>query len=156
MSVTGSDVSGGSVRLGDMREVARLELLELLDSFPGTKTLIWDSDLTGPMGLVAEYSVLKQHQVTPIIREKEGETGSSRNKSFTFKSIQAKYLAYAILKVAMQWEVIYPFHSCLCLCWRGRENGFLAFMKVQNQERKTWQTFVFAWIHFSFPTHIHN
>ena len=71
MSVTGSDVSGGSVRLGDMREVARLELLELLDSFPGTKTLIWDSDLTGPMGLVAEYSVLKQHQVTLIIIIKE-------------------------------------------------------------------------------------
>ena len=53
-----------------MREVARLELLELLDSFPGAKTLIWDSGLTGPMGLVAEYSVLKQHQVTIIIMYK--------------------------------------------------------------------------------------
>ena len=62
-----SELSGGSVSLGDMREVARLELLELLDSFPGSKTLIWDSALTGPMGLVAEYSVLKQHQVTIII-----------------------------------------------------------------------------------------
>ena len=69
MSVTGSDVSWGSAGLGDMREVARLELLELLDSFPGTKTLIWDNGLTGPMGLVAEYSVLKQHQVTLIIKE---------------------------------------------------------------------------------------
>ena len=69
MSQTLSDAGEGSVRLGDMREVARLELLELLDSFPGAKTLIWDSSLTGPMGLVAEYSVLKQHQVTPIIRE---------------------------------------------------------------------------------------
>ena len=69
MSVTGSDVSGGGVGLGDMREVARLELLELLDSFPGTKTIIWDSGLTGPMGLVAEYSVLKQHQVTLITQE---------------------------------------------------------------------------------------
>ena len=62
-----SELSVGSVSLGDMKEVARLELLELLDSFPGSKTLIWDSALTGPMGLVAEYSVLKQHQVTIII-----------------------------------------------------------------------------------------
>ena len=67
MSQTLSDAGEGSVRLGDMREVARLELLELLDSFPGAKTLIWDSSLTGPMGLVAEYSVLKQHQVTTIM-----------------------------------------------------------------------------------------
>ena len=67
MSQTLPDASEGSVRLGDMREVARLELLELLDSFPGAKTLIWDSGLTGPMGLVAEYSVLKQHQVTILI-----------------------------------------------------------------------------------------
>ena len=64
MSQSQADLNVGRVKLGDMKEVARQELLELLDSFPGSKTLVWDSSLTGPMGLVAEYSVLRQHEVT--------------------------------------------------------------------------------------------
>ena len=64
MSQSLADLNVGRVKLGDMKEVARQELLELLDSFPGSKTLVWDSSLTGPMGLVAEYSVLRQHEVT--------------------------------------------------------------------------------------------
>ena len=49
--------------MGDIREVSRQEFLDLLDQLTGTKVLVWDQALTGPMGLVAEYSILKEHEV---------------------------------------------------------------------------------------------
>ena len=52
--------------MGSLREVARQELLELLDSLAGSKALVWDPGLTGPMGLVAEYSLLKEHGVAKM------------------------------------------------------------------------------------------
>ena len=74
-----TQLNTGRVQVGDLREVARLELLELLDRllfsssseklnffsrrFPGTKALVWDSALTGPLGLIAEYQHLKEHEV---------------------------------------------------------------------------------------------
>jgi len=61
--MTRSQLHTGRVRVGDLREVARLDLLELLDRFPGTKALVWDPCLTGPLGLVAEYNHLKEHEV---------------------------------------------------------------------------------------------
>ena len=53
----------GRVKVGDIREVGRQEFLDLLDQFTGTKVLVWDQALTGPMGLVAEYSLLIEHEV---------------------------------------------------------------------------------------------
>ena len=46
-----------------MRELARRDLLDLLDKYSGSKALVWDESLTGPLGLIAEYSVLKEHEV---------------------------------------------------------------------------------------------
>ena len=66
MGQSQAELNTGRVKLGDMKEVSRQEFLELLDSFPGTKTLVWDAGLTGPLGLVAEYSVLKQHEVASM------------------------------------------------------------------------------------------
>ena len=63
MSQTQSQLNMGRVKLGDLKEVAKLEFLDLLDQFPGGKVLVWDPALTGPMGLIAEYSILKEHQV---------------------------------------------------------------------------------------------
>jgi len=56
----------GRVKVGDLRELGRQELLGILDSIPGTKVLVWDECLTGPIGLVAEYSVLKEHDVVKM------------------------------------------------------------------------------------------
>ena len=39
------------------------ELLGILDRISGSKVLVWDECLTGPIGLIAEYSVLKEHDV---------------------------------------------------------------------------------------------
>jgi len=63
MSQSQAQLNMGRVKVGDIREVGRQELLDLLDQFTGTKVLVWDQALTGPMGLVAEYSILKEHEV---------------------------------------------------------------------------------------------
>jgi len=66
MSQTNTQLNAGRVQVGSLREVARQELLELLDSLAGSKALVWDPGLTGPMGLVAEYSLLKEHGVAKM------------------------------------------------------------------------------------------
>ena len=58
-----TELNKGRVKVGDMREVGRQEFFDLLDQLAGTKVLVWDPALTGPMGLVAEYSTLKEHEV---------------------------------------------------------------------------------------------
>ena len=61
-----SQLNAGRVQVGDLREVARLDLLHLLDGMTGTKALVWDSALTGPLGLIAEYQHLKEHGVVKM------------------------------------------------------------------------------------------
>ncbi|CAB4017268.1 Vacuolar sorting-associated 33A, partial [Paramuricea clavata] len=56
-------LSGGRVNIGLLREAARKELLNCLDKCPGSKALVWDNQLTAPFGLIAEYSLLKEHEV---------------------------------------------------------------------------------------------
>jgi len=64
--MTRSQLNTGRVQVGDLREVARLELLDLLDRYSGTKALVWDQTLTGPLGLIAEYGHLKEHEVVKM------------------------------------------------------------------------------------------
>jgi hypothetical protein len=61
-----AELNSGKVKMGDIREVSRQEFLDLLDQLTGTKVLVWDQALTGPMGLVAEYSILKEHEVVKM------------------------------------------------------------------------------------------
>ncbi|XP_028415170.1 vacuolar protein sorting-associated protein 33A-like [Dendronephthya gigantea] len=56
-------LTGGRVNIGLLREAARRELLSCLDECEGSKALVWDDELTGPFGLIAEYSLLKEHEV---------------------------------------------------------------------------------------------
>ncbi|XP_064612161.1 vacuolar protein sorting-associated protein 33A-like [Liolophura sinensis] len=56
-------LSSGKVNLGLLRDFYRKEFLDCLDKCMGTKALVWDDQLTGPFGLIAEYSLLKEHEV---------------------------------------------------------------------------------------------
>eukprot|EP00088_Acartia_fossae_P005844 TRINITY_DN12644_c0_g1_i2.p1 TRINITY_DN12644_c0_g1~~TRINITY_DN12644_c0_g1_i2.p1 ORF type:complete len:625 (+),score=133.75 TRINITY_DN12644_c0_g1_i2:46-1875(+) len=57
-------LNSGRAKIGDFREMSRANILSILDSIHGNKVLVWDECLTGPVGLVAEYSVLKEHGVS--------------------------------------------------------------------------------------------
>ncbi|ESO97948.1 hypothetical protein LOTGIDRAFT_209143 [Lottia gigantea] len=64
MATSGSShLSSGKINLGVLRDHYRRELVECIDRCTGTKALVWDDALTGPFGLVAEYSLLKDHEV---------------------------------------------------------------------------------------------
>ena len=64
MSQTTEELNVGRVKVGDVKEVARQEFLELLDKFEGTKSLVWDKELTSPMDLIAGFGVIKEHNVS--------------------------------------------------------------------------------------------
>ncbi|XP_045171518.1 vacuolar protein sorting-associated protein 33A-like isoform X2 [Mercenaria mercenaria] len=62
-----SHLGNGKINLGALRDYYRRELLECLDKCSGTKALVWDDALTGPFGLIAEYSLLKEHDVEKMM-----------------------------------------------------------------------------------------
>ena len=68
-----SHLSSGKVNLAMVREAGRRELLNCIDRCPGSKAIVWDEKLTGPVGLVAEYSLLKEHEVGKMFPMKKGK-----------------------------------------------------------------------------------
>ncbi|CAG2204838.1 VPS33A [Mytilus edulis] len=71
-STGGSHLSSGKINLSLLRDFYRRELLEALDKCLGSKALVWDNDLTGPFGLIAEYSLLKEHEVEDVSLQTSG------------------------------------------------------------------------------------
>ncbi|XP_035204554.1 vacuolar protein sorting-associated protein 33A-like, partial [Stegodyphus dumicola] len=61
-----SHLSNGRVNVALLRDDARRLLLDCLDKCPGTKALFWDEKLSGPFGLIAEYVLLQEHEVTKM------------------------------------------------------------------------------------------
>ncbi|XP_060105435.1 vacuolar protein sorting-associated protein 33A [Heteronotia binoei] len=65
-------LSSGRVNLTLLREAGRRELREFLDKCAGSKAIVWDEYLTGPFGLIAQYSLLKEHEVEKMFTLKPG------------------------------------------------------------------------------------
>ncbi|GIZ02713.1 vacuolar protein sorting-associated protein 33A [Caerostris extrusa] len=61
-------LSSGRVNISLLRDDARRLLLDSLDKCPGTKALFWDEKLSGPFGLIAEYVLLQEHEVTKMFQ----------------------------------------------------------------------------------------
>ena len=49
------------VQFGSVRDLARKELSDYLDKYAGTKIIIWDEGLTGPMDLIAKVKNDQNH-----------------------------------------------------------------------------------------------
>ncbi|XP_032777743.2 vacuolar protein sorting-associated protein 33A [Daphnia magna] len=77
-------LSAGKVNFGTLRELARKDLVTLLEKFSGTKAIFWDEELTGPIGLVAEYSFLKELDVVKMFQLKRGRIPSVSVKNILF------------------------------------------------------------------------
>ncbi|KAH1011596.1 hypothetical protein HUJ04_000929 [Dendroctonus ponderosae] len=56
-------LQGGRVDISLLQAAAWGNLVELLEKCPGTKAIVWDSSLAGPVGLIAEYIKLREHSV---------------------------------------------------------------------------------------------
>lgn len=61
------NLSKAAVNLLALRETARGDLSTVLSSVRGPKTLIFDAQIIGPLGMVAEASLLKEHAVERIL-----------------------------------------------------------------------------------------
>ncbi|KAL7287732.1 hypothetical protein TKK_0018117 [Trichogramma kaykai] len=61
--MTSAHLSSGRLNIGLIQEKARKQLLLLLEKCDGPKAIVWDESLGGPMGLVAKYDTLQEHEV---------------------------------------------------------------------------------------------
>uniref|UniRef100_A0A8C4TWX8 VP33A protein n=1 Tax=Falco tinnunculus TaxID=100819 RepID=A0A8C4TWX8_FALTI len=77
-------LSSGRVNLTALREAGRRELREFLDKCAGSKAIVWDESLTGPFGLIAQYSLLKEHEVEKMFTLKPGRLPQADVKNIIF------------------------------------------------------------------------
>lgn len=56
-------LQGGRVDVSLIQTSARNNLINLLEKCPGPKAIVWDNSLAGPVGLVAQYAILREHSV---------------------------------------------------------------------------------------------
>ncbi|KAF3422754.1 hypothetical protein E2986_11988 [Frieseomelitta varia] len=64
--MSSAHLSTGRLNVGIIQKQARKQLLCLLEKCDGTKAIIWDQSLEGPIGLVAKYSLLEEHDVVKM------------------------------------------------------------------------------------------
>ncbi|KAM6193366.1 vacuolar protein sorting-associated protein 33A isoform 2-T2 [Sarcoramphus papa] len=77
-------LSSGRVNLTALREAGRRELRQFLDKCAGSKAIVWDEYLTGPFGLIAQYSLLKEHEVEKMVTLKPGRLPQADVKNVIF------------------------------------------------------------------------
>lgn len=56
-------LQSGRVDISLLQTAARNNLLTLLEKCRGTKAIVWDDALSGPVGLICQYATLKEHSV---------------------------------------------------------------------------------------------
>ncbi|XP_063227243.1 vacuolar protein sorting-associated protein 33A isoform X2 [Bacillus rossius redtenbacheri] len=62
-----SHLSGGKVNVALVQELAKKELLRLLTQCDGSKAIVWDKSLAGPVGLIAKYhGLLRENEVVKM------------------------------------------------------------------------------------------
>ncbi|XP_054168828.1 vacuolar protein sorting-associated protein 33A-like [Oppia nitens] len=67
-----SHLSSGRLNVSHIKLMAKHELLDQLDKLQGTKAIVWDPELIGRFGLVADYQLLKEHQVLQMFELRAG------------------------------------------------------------------------------------
>jgi hypothetical protein len=63
---------------------SRKQLTELLDKYSGTKVLVWDESLTGPMDLIAKYQFLRDHEVVKMFPLNRGRLPATAVDNIVF------------------------------------------------------------------------
>ncbi|XP_056636100.1 vacuolar protein sorting-associated protein 33A [Diorhabda sublineata] len=58
-----SHLQSGKVDISLIQTAARTSLINLIEQCPGKKAIVWDNSLAGPVGLIAQYSILREHGV---------------------------------------------------------------------------------------------
>ncbi|KAK3771335.1 hypothetical protein RRG08_024291 [Elysia crispata] len=96
----------GKLNLSILRDFYRREFLECIDKCTGTKALVWDDGLTGPFGLIAEASMLKeQHEVERMFRLEASGLPSSNVQNIIFITRPRLHLMEIIAQCLLNEEM---------------------------------------------------
>ncbi|KAK9500694.1 hypothetical protein O3M35_001912 [Rhynocoris fuscipes] len=77
-------LAGGKVNISLLQEYLRKELLQLVDKCDGPKAIVWDEALAGPIGIIAKYALLKEHNVQKMFPLKNGKLPATNVKNIIF------------------------------------------------------------------------
>jgi hypothetical protein len=58
--------AGGGINIESIKANALKDLLDVVDSVRGKKALVLDPSLTGPLGLVVKFSLLRDHGIDKV------------------------------------------------------------------------------------------
>jgi vacuolar protein sorting-associated protein 33A len=64
--VTFASQKASEVDLNSIKQKALRDLLDVVDSVRGKKALVLDPTLTGPLGLIVKFSLLRDHGVDKV------------------------------------------------------------------------------------------
>lgn len=77
-------LNSGRLNLSTLREIAREDLFNLLDSIHDNKTMILDPKLIGPLGLISDYSSLKEHKIIQMLELNSGPLPSIKTNNLIY------------------------------------------------------------------------
>ena len=64
--VSAASNTGGGINIESIKANALKDLLDVVDSVRGKKALVLDPSLTGPLGLVVKFSLLRDHGIDKV------------------------------------------------------------------------------------------
>ncbi|KAJ1561754.1 hypothetical protein HK096_003449 [Nowakowskiella sp. JEL0078] len=106
-----------------LRELARRELVDVLDSVRGKKGLVIDQTLSGPISLVTEFLLLKEHGVEKVYHLQPGRLDTEcksliylcRPKIANMKSIAENIRAHTQTGVRVEYSLFFvPRRTMIC------------------------------------------
>ncbi|KAI2803156.1 Vacuolar protein sorting-associated protein 33A [Blomia tropicalis] len=121
-----SHLNSGRLNLSSIRDVSRSVLFSLLDSIEGTKSMVWDSKLIGPFGLISDYGLLKEHKIVQMLELRGGRLLSNisaqnviyfiRPKSAFMDIISENILQESVSRLSnINLHIIFvPYKSVIC------------------------------------------
>ncbi|CAG8761276.1 23385_t:CDS:10, partial [Gigaspora margarita] len=86
--------TNSSLNVTTLRELARKDLKNVLDSVRGKKCLVLDPNISGPLSLIAEFSLLKDHGVEKVGYLQQGPVETELRSLIYICRPQLNYMRY--------------------------------------------------------------
>ncbi|XP_014247417.1 vacuolar protein sorting-associated protein 33A [Cimex lectularius] len=140
-----SHLEGGKVSAALLQKHLQKEFLRLLDKCDGEKLIMWDMELSGPMGQIATNKLLKEHNVMKMLKFTPGKLPiPSTTKSVIFIARAEEHLMDIIASnlreeqrcasVSKDFYLFFvPRRTKLCMI-RLEEKGVLGTLNVEDLE----------------------
>ncbi|CAB4399332.1 unnamed protein product [Rhizophagus irregularis] len=89
-----------SLNVNSLRDLARKELTNVLDSVRGKKCLVLDPNISGPLSLIAGFSLLKEHGVEKVHYLQQGPLETELKSLIYICRPQLNYMKYIAEHIA--------------------------------------------------------